>query len=149
MPANHRLISVALRQPIQVLVLLDAGLPGLNQLLERLQPRTLALAVQASDDWAQVLSAAVAELRCTSRLAQHWRLAVVAHGSPGLVAIGHESITAATVLARAADWRALAPAAIDLYSCFAAADSSLPEALATASGAVVSASSSAEVGAPC
>jgi len=137
----HRLISVALRQPIQSLVLLDAGLPGLTHLLRRLQPGTLALAVQASDDWAQVLSAAVAELRCASRLAPHWRLAVVAHGSPGLVAIGRETITAATVRARAADWRALAPTAIDLYSCFAGADPSLPEALATASGAVVSASS--------
>lgn len=91
------------------LVLLDAALPELSLLLSGLEAGCLALPVARDQDALTLLAAAVRTASQQGQLSPHWRLAVVAHGSPGQVAIGCESLNAASVLARSAAWRELSP----------------------------------------
>ena len=125
---------------VHTLVLLDAALPELPLLLGGLEAGCQALPVSPDQDALTLLAAAVRTASQQGQLSPHWRLAVVAHGSPGQVTIGSEPLNATSVQARSAAWRALAPTAIDLFSCFAGVDGSLASALAATCGASVHAS---------
>jgi len=125
---------------VHTLVLLDAALPELPLLLGGLEAGCQALPVSPDQDALTLLAAAVRTASQQGQLSPHWRLAVVAHGSPGQVAIGSEPLNATSVQARSAAWRALAPTAIDLFSCFAGVDGSLASALTAVCAAPVHAS---------
>jgi len=119
------------------LLLVDAQLPDLALLLTDLPTGVQPLLVPRQADALSL----VQHWRETRGLPQQpWRLAVIGHGSAGVVRIGCDDFTAASVQARAQEWCALAPAAIDLYSCHTAADPSLAKALNASCGATIHAS---------
>jgi hypothetical protein len=116
--------------------LVDASLPQLDLLLTELSPGWILVPVEGTQDALGQLTAAISH----TQLPDSWRLAVVAHGCPGEVKIGCERLTASSVQRRAQEWCALAPSAIDLYSCHTGADPSLASALSAVCGASVHAS---------
>lgn len=124
---------------LPTLLLVDAQLPDLAFLLADLPTGVQPLLVSRQADalslvqhWRETLPAEAGGLS-----PQPWRLAVVAHGALGQVAIGREGLNAASVQAREQEWCALAPAAIDLYSCHTGVDLSLAKALNASCGAHV------------
>ncbi|MDI9407003.1 MAG: DUF4347 domain-containing protein, partial [Chitinophagaceae bacterium] len=125
-------------QAQQLVLAVSADLPELSTLLAGVTADTTVLLVSTDADLLELLHCSRAAAPPPAR---QWRLAVVAHGSPGRVAIGREGLSPASVQARAQEWCALAPAAIDLYSCHTGADPRLASALSSACGAPVHTSS--------
>jgi Domain of unknown function (DUF4347) len=115
------------------LVVFDSRVADLSLLYKALMPGTIGYTIDESDD---------AIARITALLSQTGakQLAIVAHGEPGVIQLGRESIDLSVLQARSGLLQEWCVDSIALYSCEVGADKSFVKALADVTGAQVAAS---------
>ncbi|MEY3930734.1 MAG: hypothetical protein RLZZ516_2444, partial [Cyanobacteriota bacterium] len=111
------------------LLLIDAGLEGLADLLAGLDAGVRPVLVQRNADPFAVIAAELA-------VAPAERLALLAHGTPGWIALGRTPITTALLRAEATRVAAWRVSAIDLFSCQVGLDAAFVATLAELSAFV-------------
>jgi hypothetical protein len=114
--------------PGHTLLLIDAGLADLDILISGLNPGVVPFVVQPDQDVLEALEAAL------SSPSSFETLALVAHGKPGEVLIGHEAITRASLERRSTRWAALASLGIDsihLFACHVGQDQAFVDGLSS------------------
>ena len=125
-----------------LLVAIDATLPNLQVLLDGLQPGHIPLLIQPQHDPLQQILLGLASPAAAP--APYSGLAIVAHASSEGIHFGaRHLLTAADFRAAAATLRPLQLTSIDLWCCSLGRNPALLDAIATSSGALVSASTTA------
>lgn len=135
---------VAIPGNLQRLLLFDAGLPDLDQLLQGVADGWQPLLIQRDDDALTVVQHHLSNCAYANQPVNvAVEIAVVAHGAPGIVHIGSEPWSPESITRRSQEWSALSLTNLDLYSCFVGQDIAFLRTLERISGASVSASTQA------
>ena len=138
LPSHHQRVTRSGNR--RRLLLFDAGLPDLDQLLQGVAVGWQPLLIQRDDDALTVIQHHLDDCAHANQPDNNAvEIAVVAHGAPGIVQIGSEPWSAESVASRSQEWSALPITHLDLYSCFVSQDIAFLRTLERISGASVSA----------
>jgi len=122
----------------QQLIVVDSSLPALEQLLQGLAPQQQVLKVRPDEDAIAAITDQLATLAQSKTAVES--LVILAHGRPGEVLIGKESINVRQLTNRAQDIQRWNVQDIQLFSCHTGAAHHFTETLEQLSGATVFAS---------
>jgi Domain of unknown function (DUF4347) len=129
--AANSLVSAA-SDTSNSLVLFDSRLSDLDMLYRALLPNTIGHTIDATEDALVVITRLLAETGAKN-------LAIVAHGEPGVIHLGRESIDLAVLNARSGLFQEWCLDSISLYSCEVGADQKFVTQLGCLTGASISA----------
>jgi VCBS repeat-containing protein len=126
--------SSAAINALNVLVVFDSRLSDLAVLYGALLPNAIGHTIDTTEDALVVITRLLAETGAKS-------LAIVAHGEPGIIHLGRESIDLGVLGARSGLFQEWCLDEISLYSCEVGASAEFVGQLAVVTGATVAASS--------
>ncbi|MFK8185761.1 MAG: DUF4347 domain-containing protein [Phormidesmis sp.] len=117
------------------LIVIDAELPQLNELMADVTPKCSVLVIERHQDAIALITQILALFAQGNITAES--LIVLAHSRPSKILIGKEGITSQQLTARASEVTSWNVQEIQLFSCHAVMASQMIETLAELSGATV------------